>query len=221
VSESLGESRSGEYPEEGSAHNPGHPLTPDMELEEHIRHIFGVTKDEINPFKPYYFNENDAGGKAYFIPESQTAADGTEMPDSQLFQRILDNLGISFDVTVTDFPKVVNSGILNVNLPIFKAMQVHRGIKSGGMFNYIHRKNAGCDIYYFANSTNTDFNGTISLRGKLIPEEWDPHTGSINTPEYEYKTVNNETYTCIGSSIKHAASIFYVCRNYKQLENIT
>jgi len=221
VSESLGESRSGEYPEQGSSLNPGHPLTPDMELEEHIRHIFGVTRDEINPFKPYYLNENEAGGKAYFIPASQTAADGTEMPDPQLFQRILDSLDIPFDVIGTDFPKVVNSGILNVSLPIFKAMNVHRGIKSGGMFNYIHRKNAGCDIFYFANSTNSDFNGSISLRGKLIPEEWNPHTGEINTPDYEYKIIKGETYTSIKSSINSAESMFYICRNYKQINNIT
>ena len=76
-----------------------------------------------------------------------------------------------------------------------------------------HKKMAGYDIYYFANSTNIPYTGIISLLGEYtVCEEWNPHTGKIKKTTVEYTIMNEETYTCFEMSLDSAASVFIVCR---------
>jgi len=44
---------------------------------------------------------------------------------------------------------------------------------------YIHKVIGHRNIYYFANTGGSSVSDTITLRGKMSLEEWDPHSGSI------------------------------------------
>lgn len=184
----------------------------DTEVRETVEYIFGIKKDEINSFESYYVNYNDAGGTAYYLLPSKTAADGTDIVDSQLLFSIINGkLDIAHDVIIENMPRIPNSGILNLPLPMFVKMNIHE--TTGGLFNYIHRKYAGCDIYYFANSTNIPYEGRISLRGEFsVCEEWNPHNGKIRKLGTEYNKIKNEVYTETFLSLGSAASVFIVCK---------
>lgn len=186
--------------------------TYDDEVRETVEYIFGVKKDEINAFETYYENKNDAGGAAYYILPSKTAADGTDLVDSQILSLIIDSkLNIAHDVIIENMPRIQNSGILNLALPMFVKMNVLGG--TGGLFNYIHRKYAGCDIYYFSNSTNTPYEGSVSLHGEYtVCEEWNPHTGKIKKSDFEYTDIKDKTYTLVTLSLDPASSVFIVCK---------
>lgn len=183
----------------------------DDEVNEIIENIFGICAENVNKFKDFYYNENENGGKAYFLLSEQTAADGTEYVDSVEFNKILDGLDIAFDVEISNVPRVMNSGILNLNLPSFMAMTADMSIERSGVFNYIHKKYAGCDIYYFANSTNIDYEGLISFKGKYSVEEWNPHNGRIKKLQSENLNIKGETYTQIDAVIESGQSMFYIC----------
>jgi hypothetical protein len=157
--------------------SPDEGKASDAELAEINHHIFGVKKNDIGSFTQVFANKNEAGGMAYFIQLSQTAADGTDLISAPQLDAVLDKFGVDWDVTVNDMPRVENSGILNVFYPAFEALRANRGIRSGGMFNYLHRRYAGCEIWYFANTTTADYEGMVTLRGRYSPEEWNPHTG--------------------------------------------
>ncbi len=158
---------------------PGKGEDADRELSEIINHIFGVTKSDIGSFTQVYTNKNRAGGEAYFIQLSQTAADGTDLIAAPQLDAVLGKLDVDWDVVIEDMPRVENSGILSVFYPTFEALRANRGIRSGGMFNYIHKRRAGCDIWYFSNTTTADYEGAVKLRGLHALEEWNPHTGKI------------------------------------------
>lgn len=182
----------------------------DTEVCETVEAIFGIKKEEINTFEKFYVNTNDAGGAAYYVLSSKTAADGTDLVDSNILFSLIDNkLDITHDVIISNMPRIQNSGILNLALPMFVKMH----IVSGGVFNYIHKKYAGCDIFYFSNSTNAPYNGDISLRGQYaMCEEWNPHNGKIKKLGIEYTDINETVYTLFEMSLESAASVFIVCK---------
>ena len=215
VTESIGEYRGGEL-----YGGTLHPMSPDEELAYHIKEIFGVDAGHVNDFEEYYYHQSAGGGDAYFLPSSQTVADGTEMPDARLLGTILNKLNVAFDVECDEPPRILYSGILNVFYPTYRAIHANAGFKSGGLFNYIHRRAAGCDVYYFSNSTNTDYRGTISLRGSLTVEEWDPHTGAIRELSGDSEQRKGEVYTKIQAEIPSASSRFYICRNVRHEQPI-
>jgi len=61
---------------------------------------------------------------------------------------------------------------------------------SGGNLSCIHKRLRGMDIYFFANSSESEVNVPVVLDGKLELEQWDPHDGSISS--YDYKTINRD-----------------------------
>lgn len=184
----------------------------DIEVQQLVYEIFGVRREDVNAFEPYYYNRSEAGGEAYFLPASSTAADGTDLVDKQLLDSILNvKLKLAYDVEISDMPRIVNSGVLNLPLPMY--INVDRSGSAGGVFNYIHRKTAGCDFYFFANSTNSGYTGRVALRGKFtLCEEWNPHTGKIKKLSFEYGFENGEDYTSVELDIPSAHSTFVVAR---------
>lgn len=183
----------------------------DDEVNAIIKNIFGICAADVNKFKDYYYNTNDNGGESYYLLTEQTAADGTECVDPVEFNKILESFNIPFDVEISDIPRVGNSGILNLTLPSFMAVTANMGLENNGVFNYIHKKYAGCDIYYFANSTNVDYTGLLSFKGKFTIEEWNPHNGKIKKMQTEYLNIKGEIYSQIDVDIDMIHSLFYIC----------
>lgn len=186
----------------------------DDEVKELITHIFGVTMDRVNAFNDYYHNENGKGGEAYFIPPSLTAADGTDIVDKDLLDNILNRLLPDCDVMFDEAPKSSDNGVFGLSLPAFRAMDHSlEAINSGKVFNYIHKNLAGCDIYYIANATASDFTGVMSvISEKPVIEEWNPYTGRIRRVQQDEIT-RADGRTAVRCDIRSGSSVFIVFRD--------
>lgn len=185
----------------------------DDEVAALIEYIFGVQHDRLHDFVEYFRNENEAGGIAYFLPASLTAADETEFVPSPFFNAILNSLGVAFDVEITNMPKIENSGILNAFLPMYLALGAQNGIGTGGFFNYIHKRQGNTDIYFISNTTKRDYKGKIALLGVMDPEEWNPYTGKIRRLPSKKVLMNGCTYTQIELELTHDTATFLVAEN--------
>ena len=82
----------------------------------------------------------------------------------------------------------------------------------GKNLNYIHKKVTNGDLYYFANLNDLNIYTNISLRGRINPEIWDPHTGYISSPDYSYEMFEDICYTEIKVSIPGNQSLFIISR---------
>jgi hypothetical protein len=80
-----------------------------------------------------------------------------------------------------------------------------------GYVNYIHKRKNGKEIYFFTNSTDSALTTTVSLRGRLRPEWWNPHTGTIvKVSGYKHVEENGEVRTRFELSLPPTSSIFAV-----------
>jgi len=61
---------------------------------------------------------------------------------------------------------------------------------SEGNLSYIHKIKGNIGIYFFANSSDSDIDTYVRLRGGFSLQVWDPHTGTIGVPEYSHITEN-------------------------------
>lgn len=106
-------------------------------------------------------------------------------------QEALANSSVSADVIFTDNP-VLKSDF--------------------GKFNYIHKIKDGKHIYFFTNSSNERITTNVLLRGKLDPEVWNPHSGSIKKmTDYESVDLQGQTYTNVKMTVAPVKSLFLVC----------
>ena len=93
-------------------------------------------------------------------------------------------------------------------------------ILRNGRKNYIHKKYAGCDIFYITNTTGDEYKGNILFRGRHVPEEWNPYTGKIRRLSVEYVTFRGELYTKAEMTIDASSCTFIVSqigRPYKEI----
>jgi hypothetical protein len=77
---------------------------------------------------------------------------------------------------------------------------------------YIHRVNGGTHVYFFANPDGAGVEAAVRLRGKIVPEAWDPHTGRFSKPEYRHSVEDGQPVTRIGMSLGPVRSLFIVGR---------
>ena len=202
----------GELPSAAFEYDDSHLRSCDEELAQILTHIFGersIADPSLN-FMEYTSNRNEAGGRAFLLYPSMTAADGTYMTSSQKFDTILDKLDMSWDVYFDNKLKVENSGVLSLYFPQFRAMHLERGIAGGGLFNYIHRKSGFFDILFISNTTDADYDGTVSVRGRLLLESWDPVSGKIRRLPAENTIIKGEAYTKTAVSIEAASALFII-----------
>ncbi|MCI8497690.1 MAG: hypothetical protein HFE85_05530, partial [Clostridiales bacterium] len=83
-------------------------------------------------------------------------------------------------------------------------------VAGDGNFSYIHKVKDNRDLYFFANSTSTEIDSYVNLRGKLTPSVWDPHTGTRYTPEYSYLEQDGVTVTRVKLNLAPVKSLFIV-----------
>ena len=187
--------------------------TADEEVRMLSDHIFGVSGEETNYWmEHHYTNTNDNGGIAIFVPVNETAVDGSSMVRSADLDELLGELNMGFDIEFDNPPRVANSGLLNMTRDEFRSLRAGKfGIKSGGLFNHIHRRYAGCSIFFISNSTNHDYEGRVSVRGSFHVEEWNPYTGEIRHITSETGEYKGEIYTFVEIELAAARSTFLVC----------
>ena len=195
---------------------PFHTLegTPEAEAEaaEIIESIFGVKENAVNYVSDYEMRSGENGGMAVFLRTSMTDLDGTLYVEANRINETLWRFDTPVDIAFEHLPRIARSGILSLNLPAFRnSGAAMDGIKSGGVFNYIHKRHDGCDVYYVSNTTVKDYAGRIVICGTHEVEEWNPHTGKIRHTQPRYGFVNDIGYTSIDESIPSNTSVFLVC----------
>jgi hypothetical protein len=192
----------------------------DEEVNRIIREIFGITGKDKSLMQDIYENHNARGGAAYFLPSDKTAADGTYRVESKLIADVLERIDVTYDVKILDMPALDENGMLSLIYPAYQNSGASEAMLKGGVFGYLHRRQEGCDVYFFSNSTATDYDNYVLLRGELNPELWNPHNGKIKRAEYELVNYRGEIYTKVKLKLNSAESMFIVCGNERELFDI-
>lgn len=192
----------------------------DREVREIMMHIFGKEIGDLRTYLRYYKNTNENGGKAYFFPSNRTSADRTETVSADILYQAVRNFEFAPDVYIDKMPRREFYGMLNYNLPDFMKIKLDKRLERGCSMNYIHKKYAGCDIFYITNTTGDEYKGDILFRGRHVPEEWNPYTGKIKRLSVEYVTFRGEVYTKAEMSIEASSCTFVVCQNGRPLKEI-
>jgi hypothetical protein len=114
-------------------------------------------------------------------------------PDGKILTETLSNLNIDADVKFDGNPSPLSGG---------------------GMFSYIHKQKDKRDIYYFANSSDDKVETIAEVRGKIIPELWNPDNGETTLfMNVEYITKNGQEYTRFPVKLNAVSSTFVVSGN--------
>lgn len=188
----------------------------DIEVREIMMHIFGKEIADFRTYQRYYKNSNENGGMAYFLPSNQTSADRTESVSANMLYQAVGKFDFAPDVYIDKMPRREFFGMMNYNLPDFMKIGLDKRLARGCSMNYIHKKYAGCDIYYITNTTGDEYKGNILFRGRHIPEEWNPYNGRIRRMAVEYVTFRGELYTKAELSIEASSCTFVVSQSGKK-----
>ncbi|MHC4755715.1 MAG: glycosyl hydrolase [Planctomycetota bacterium] len=103
--------------------------------------------------------------------------------------------------------KFLNAQTLREGLNV--AMDVYDvDFEGDDILRYIHKRKDDCDVYYFANLSQTEINTPIRFRGRIEPQSWNPHNGQINKVEYKHQRENSYDITRINLPVKPLKSVF-------------
>ena len=84
-------------------------------------------------------------------------------------------------------------------------------LSGGGMFSYIHKQKDNQEIYYFANSSDDAIETFTEVRGKIVPELWNPENGeTTQIKEVIYSKKNGQDYTRFPLKLNPVSSIFVI-----------
>jgi hypothetical protein len=81
---------------------------------------------------------------------------------------------------------------------------------ANGQLACIHKVKAGRHVIYLANSSDDDVETTLSIRGALALERWDPHTGGIVPAGARVITVANTARTEVSIELPAVRSVLLV-----------
>lgn len=182
----------------------------DREVAETIRYIFGDESLDEKCYRRYYKNENENGGIAYYFPSNKTTVDGTDSVSANILYQALEKLSVAPDVYIDRMPRVEFSGVVNYHLPAFLKVGIDSRLARGCSMNCLHKRYAGCDLYFFTNTTGDTYEHSVLLRGRHQPEEWNPFTGKIRKLPWELVKFRGEVYTRIVPHIEPSACVFIV-----------
>ncbi len=185
----------------------------DAELISHVRAVFG--EEALNPdvVAGRLYRQNESGGVACWLYPGKTAADGTLMVDSAMVARSLYDLGLAQDVYIPAMPRRAATGILGSPYPEFAALGLDHVIPGGGMLSHIHKTVDGCELYYFGNSMDTDFEGEVLLRGdyqSLV--RCDPATGACEPLPYSQAIRHGCSYSRIHLHVGAISACFILAQ---------
>ncbi len=182
----------------------------DEEVLSLIRDLFGEDVMDPHIIRSYYKKENDRGGIAYFLPANKTTMDGTDTVSADILWQAVKNFGIPADVIIEKRPRVEFMGAVNQHLPDFLKIGVDRRLARACSLNCLHKRYAGSEIYFFSNTRGNEYRGTVLLKGRLQPEEWNPMTGKIRRCSSELVRIGNEVYTRLTLSVEASSCVFLV-----------
>ena len=182
----------------------------DREVTEIIRELFGENVTDPHVIRSYYKNVSEKGGVGYFFPANRTTVDGTDTVSADLLLQALRLFRLPPDVYIEKKPRVEFHGVVNQHLPDFLKVGIDRRLAKGCSMNCIHKRFAGCDLYFLTNTTGNDYRGAVLLRGRLQPEEWNPFTGRIRKCVSELVSIDGEAYTRVSLELEASSCVFLV-----------
>ncbi|MBQ3483325.1 MAG: hypothetical protein IJA78_04030 [Clostridia bacterium] len=184
----------------------------DREVRALTEAIFGRDACDPRVMRDYCHNKNDAGGEAIFLYFNASATDGTHMTRSSTVNEALNSFELPFDIYLPGMPRLECTGALNSIFPEFHTIGLHRTMPGGGMLNHIHKRDdsSDTDIYYFSNTTDTDYNHHVLLRGAFSVEEWNPHTGEMQARKSKFLSYKGEIYTTLRLTLPSCTSTFFL-----------
>ena len=165
----------------------------DAEVRKTMEEIFGMYTDRpltaefqrrIDEFKVHFINSNQAGGRAYFLPDYTP----------EMIQAVMKEVIPVWDV--------------NIEEPMWP---VKIGPSYDGSLTYNHKVKQDRNIYFFANSSDRTVDTFVSLRGTMDLSLWDPMTGEIRAVEEKAsKTKEGIDITRLELKLKPATALFFV-----------
>ncbi len=192
----------------------------DIEVGELLDYIFGEDCRDNKVYKMVYANTNEKGGVAYYFPSNKTSVDGTDSVSANILYQAVSKFNFAPDVYIDRMPRREFSGIVNYPLPTFLKIGIDSRLSKGCSMNYIHKRIANSDVYYFTNTTGETYRGNILLRGRHQPEEWNPYTGKIRKAAYDYVRFRGEIYTKVTASIDASSCMFLVDSDVRSQKDI-
>lgn len=182
----------------------------DAKVRDIVDYIFGKDASNKKIIRQFCYNSNDNGGEAFFLYFTRTAADGTNMALGAEVYEALKQFRLPFDILIPHMPRYECSGALNNSYPEFVRLHLDAVIPDGGTFTRLHKRRDGLDIYYFSNTTNRKYSHIVYLRGAVLPELWDPHSGTRCATEGSFVRYRNNIYTRLRLELDSGRSVFIV-----------
>jgi hypothetical protein len=105
--------------------------------------------------------------------------------------------------------RMESTGALNAIYPEFHTVGLDLSFPGGGMVNHIHKATEDGDIYYFANTTDEEYNHHVLLRGAHNVELWDPHDGTVTPVRHRFFHYNGHIYTDVRLVLAPSRSAFF------------
>ncbi|MBN1999458.1 hypothetical protein JW935_18005, partial [candidate division KSB1 bacterium] len=165
----------------------------DAEVKKIIHQVFGLPDDgpmsaefqrRLDEFMVYFVNRNDAGGRAYFLPDYTP----------EIIQTIMKEIVPVWDVTIQE--------------PMWP---VKMGRAYDGSLTYIHKVKDGRHIYFFSNSSDKAVSTTVTLRDSLDVSLWNPMNGKIQEAEATFTKNDGDIFlTEIQLNLEPTTAVFYV-----------
>ena len=133
-------------------------------------------------------------------------------PDERTLQAAMAGLGIAWDVAIDTDVQIPRR--YRQTAPAAQDTRTNPEAYEGGnrQFTYLHRELDGSQIVYFANSSDLAISSVVTLRGRITPELWDPHTGRIEALPCEYIAAGGQSLTRLRLSLPALHSRFVVGR---------
>ena len=161
--------------------------------------VFGIPVDalvkgdiKLAKDKGYGFNSNKAGGKSFFLPKAE-------------YELI--------DVVLKQVLPVCDVDIRETMWPL------KTGRDYDGALTYIHKVKNGRDIYFFANSSEKQFDTKVILRGKKGMNIWNPHTGTTEEVQIMQAKVGASDVTEVHLVLPLSRRCFTLQRQGHRLED--
>ncbi|MBN2242085.1 MAG: hypothetical protein JW793_05295 [Acidobacteria bacterium] len=159
--------------------------------------MFGLPEDgpmtarferRIDEFMVYFVNRNDAGGRAYFLPDYTP----------EMIRTVMGEVVPVRDVAIAE--------------PMWR-LKIGRGYD--GSLTYIHKVKDGRNLYYFGNSSDRAVETEVTLRGAMDLSIWDPMSGRIRPVEEGHsRSEDGRELTAVPLVLPPVTALFYVEEPY-------
>ena len=179
----------------------------DKEVRSAMTEIFGISLEVLIENRPeitvsFIENSNEAGGKAFFIPES----------DAGKLRKVLKECvpvrDVQFAEPEWDIGKIVRYK-MGLTLDSKEWMDMQQPDYPGAL-TYTHKVKHGKDVYFFANSSQKPVETEVILRGKMKLSLWDPLVGQKVSLGSENRTVKGVECTVLTLNLPAIRSLYLI-----------